>query len=389
MSLLQKKINRESKIVQRRGYYLYLLYQKGLYEIFKKYSDQALTYTSSALLNISDKSEGYKQLYNSRILAQLRTALTEDFHRAALEMEQYWSKKRKIFDLYGRVTATYLDRKASPPWRRSKLDLKDQLRKDDEHDPGKGHFKYYMSMIVDNIMMQVQRGSLNEETPNQILKRVKNLFNRNKKQGVREAKSNYIDDLQLSDNELSLYGKVDIETGFYNQDMLDILKMDSISANKLEFRQYSPDMSDELLANNKALYRLEQQLYSDYANLFHSGQNEGVPDLKGIDDLEWTVDRPGVCEYCDAREGLTMAEIKDKIDDEFGDKVPSLHPNCRCTLEPRVDPSVWKDVDTQMQDVSWDPDTGSLDMPTSMRKNLRLDLNLDEYINYLSQGGGK
>lgn len=392
MTKLEKKIDRETKIAQRRGYYLYLLYQKGIYEILESYSKQSLNYVANALLIITDKEQSHGQLYNTRTLSHLRDILSHNLHKCALEMETYWSEKRKFFDLYGRFSASYLDRKASPPWAKSKVNLSKQLSNDGEHDPRKGHFKYYMTMIVDQIIIQIQRGALNEETPNQILKRVQALFNRTKKKGVREAyipkyRQNLGEDLTASDDNLSLYGPVDIETGFYNADMLRLLKDEMIDANVLDFRQYSPAMSDELLANNKALYRLEQQLYSDYANLFHSGMADSVPDLKGIEDLEWTVDRPGVCPRCDARDGLTMAEIKEKVDDDLLDKVPSLHPNCKCQLEPRVDSSIWKKIDTEMKDVTWDPESGDLSIPKSVRDKYKLDMSIDEYINFLSQGG--
>jgi hypothetical protein len=125
---------------------------------------------------------------------------------------------------------------------------------------------------------------------------------------------------------------------------------------------------------------------SDTLNLISSGQQESVGYLKGIDDMVWTVSRPGVCEYCDSRDGLTSTEIKEQIKDDYEDDPPPLHPNCNCEYQPQLS-DAFKDQDLSEQGVEWDPESGDLTIPEDVRDKYRLDLNFDEFVDYLSKGG--
>jgi len=382
---LKNKIAKEDKLIKQRAANLFNLYKNEIGKIIDKYSDKIMLELSKGLLT-NGQDFTYKQLMQFGILKHIDRNIHEILNDAAIECESYWSVKRKYFDLFSRVSMTYLSRKSSPPWLKTKLKLDKPLPMEGRFDPGKGHFVYYFSQMADQIMQQIQRGYLNEQSTAQVINRVKNMFNRRTKKNVKEQASDNSNERISGD--MSLYGPIDMTFGFFSEADIAKLQEEMISARGFEYRQYRPWFSEALRANNKSLVLLENMLIADTLNLISSGQIESAPYLKGIEDLEWTVDRPGVCEYCDARAGLTHDEIKKQVKDKYGDDNAPIHPNCRCSYVPKIS-GEWQDSDLENQGVTWDIESGNLKIPKAVKEQYRLDLNMDEFIDYLKQGGGQ
>ncbi len=89
-------------------------------------------------------------------------------------------------------------------------------------------------------------------------------------------------------------------------------------------------------------YQLENELTEDFVQKVRDGEHEGAKS-QGITDFVWIAvvdNRTDKC--CLKRDGLTTAEIKDKLEgewqkDECRGVTPPIHPNCRCRLAPATD----------------------------------------------------
>lgn len=387
MSALANKIAKEDKLLKKKANFLMLSYQKEMGDIIQKGFESIIHSIVNQLLYVNTEETSYMQMRQMGIFKRLEIQIESILESVAIDVERYWTQKRKNIDLLSRLSISYLNKKSSPPWLKTKINLKDKLSTDDRFDPGKGHFRFYFAKMADTIMQQIQQGALKEETTNQIVKRVKRLMNRNSYQNVREIDQKYKQSLKNNpmDEELS-YGPIEMEYGFFKEDDIEELKDDMIKANQFEHRQYRPWFTDEVLKNNKQIYLLEQMLYADALNLINSGNVETMPELAGIKDMEWSVQRPGVCDCCDSRDGLTASEIKEKIDDDYGDMPPPLHPNCNCEYMPVLKDD-WKDKELSEQGVSWDPWSGKLEVPKDVKNKYRMDLDFDEFLDVVKKGG--
>jgi len=389
---LQKRLELEDKNLKKRAKTFFQMYMHDISIIIQKYQGLAIS-DLALILSHNQNMPSYKIVLQSHWRNIIRQRIQGIFDDCANEIETYWDSKRKKIDILTRVGNVYIARKVSPPWKKQVLNLKKPLRLDDRYNPTNGHIKYRFDSMISKIMAQLQRGGLNEESDTQILKRIKNMFNTKTLARAREANSGLYGDTQVNGPQESdtysqsdLVGPIQIDSGYFSPTDIEALKSEMVDANDFEHRQYRPWFSEELRKNNRELAQFEQDLLTDAVNLIHSGQTEQMPALNGIEDMRWKVQRPGVCDCCDKRDGLTMTEIKAKIHDEFGDQPPRLHPNCNCDLVPVVQ-NKWKPSDLTKEGVEWNPETGDLNVPEAVQKRLRTDISLDSFIDQLSQGG--
>lgn len=383
MKPLQKKILQEDRLLKKKIERLYNYYTHEIGETLNKMSFDAVAIVA---MNLPFEFS-YSSLMMSGEIDTIRTQLSSVFLYNVYELETKWKKIRKQFDVLARVGVAYLDRKASPPWYPVNLNLKDNLTLSHEFSPVKGYYRYIFANMLDSIIQQIRRGALNEETYGQILGRLKKTFSSSQKKQIEARKTPYEPDLLASEDSMDLYGPVNMSTGFFTpHDIAELAKEFQI-ANSQEWRQYKPWFTDEIKSNNRYMRDLEQTMMSDVLSLVQSGQSDFAPDLAGISDMQWVCERPGTCEVCDARDGMTMTNIKKKIKDEKAGAPPPLHPNCRCELVP-IMAEDWQDDDLSKQGVDWNPDTGKLTIPNNVRNKYRTDLSFEDFLQYTANGGG-
>lgn len=382
MNKLARKIQHDYAGIQNLANSLFQVYADDIGQMIEVANKDCIQTLVAGLSHYDEIN--YKTLLMHGSLANLSSILQRRYQNLAVDMENYWSDKRKDFDLLSRLASNFIAIKASPPWIKSTLNLKDSLSTDGVFDPRKGHFSFYMKNMVDMIMKEVERGSLASESLSKILGRVRRLFDRKNKRGVREIdqRSRFTDDENEEGTQFSLGGPPNIEEGVFTIEDIDYFYSQQQRANQWESRQYRPWFSDSVKANNRWLRDLEQLLMSDAVNQLHSGMMQIGSEEMGIDDMQWVVSRPQpTCDECTDRDGLMMKEIADKMKDEFGDQVPPLHPNCKCQLVPKIKDD-WADKQLQGDDNdSWNPDDGTVYSASDQEKSAGIsDMTFEEYL---------
>jgi hypothetical protein len=382
MNQLQRRIAKDYADIQRRSSLMFSLYCSDMGKLIDEANKDVLG-TISATISVHDEA-AYKVLLANRTLDSLRYIINSRYELLVQKLEEYWTEKRSDFDILSRAAVGFIGRKSSPPWVKTKFDLKNQIATDGKFDPRKGHFNFYFISMADHIIKEIQRGALSEETMNQIMQRVRRLFNRSSKQGVRESNYPWVKsdaDPESDVVENSLKGPVEVSEGFYSLEDVERFQDEQSRAMKWGSREYRPYFTDELKANNRWLRSLEQMLMSDSINLLHAGVLKIGSEEMGIEDMQWVVSRPQKeCDECTIRDGLTMKEIKIKIKDEHKADVPPLHYNCRCMLVPKIKDD-WADNVLKNDGVEWDPTDGKVYKADRLEKDLGMqDMTFDEYL---------
>jgi hypothetical protein len=170
--------------------------------------------------------------------------------------------------------------------------------------------------------------------------------------------------------------------GVYTQEQIESFLTRQQQAMQWDHRQYRPWFTDEIKANNRFLRDLEQLLGYDAVTQLHSGMLQIGSEQMGIDDFEWVATKPRTCDCCADRDGLTMKEIKAKFNDQYGDDPPPLHPNCRCSLVPKISDSWGSDV-LEQKGFKWNPRNGEASyVATDTEKKYGIqDMSLDDFMN--------
>lgn len=385
---LQKRVTKDWASIQKRADALFQVYASDMMKMIDDASKDIIS-TVASVLSMYDEVT-YLKLQQQRTLDRLSQLIHHRCENLAIDLEKYWGDRRYDFDLFARLSINFISMKTSPPWIKKHLDLKSDLSKDGRFDPRTGHFRFYLHKMADAIVSQISQGALKEETLNQILSRVRAMFNKKKAMGIRE---NAFDPYGLqSDVDITpdgeyrevITGAIDINEGTYTLEDVTRLQGQQQRAMNWEYRQYDPSFSDELKRNNKFLRDLEQSIMSDAIDLMHSGviqSMRGYPDEFGIEDMEWIVSRPQpTCDECTTRDGMTMTEIKAKIDDDFRDQPPPLHPRCRCQLSPKIKDD-WADQVLKDAGIEWDSNDGAVYKANKQERSLGMqDLTFDEYL---------
>jgi len=385
---LQKQVEQDWKDVQKRANALFEVYAKDIMNMIDLASKDIISSLAASLSMFPEIT--YQNLQQGKSIDRISQVIHHRCDNLALEIEKYWTDHRYDFDLMARLSLNFITLKTSPPWIKKHLDLKSDLSKDGRFDPRMGHLRFYLHKMADGIMNQVTSGALKEETLNQILSRVRAMFNKKKLMGVREASFDPYSlehDVNITpDGEYqeTLRGSVEIAEGTYTLEDVSRFQDQQRRAMNWETRQYDPAFSDEIKRNNRFLRDLEQSLMSDAIDLMHSGvmqQMRSYPDEFGIEDMVWVVSRPQpTCDCCTVRDGLTMVEIKAKIDDEWGNQPPPLHVNCRCSVIPKIKDD-WADKTLKDSGMEWDSETGVTYRADEQEKKYGIkDMTFDEYL---------
>ena len=375
---IEKKIELKHRENNNRVNALYHVYTLEIGAIIDEAAKHALSFVTLHMASMHKNEFNYRNL--SKIKHNLRFGLTAIFESAADKICMKWEDKLKNLTLMSRISTVYLSKMSQPPWKPAQLNMND-FSIDDKYDPRKGHVHYAFSNMVDGILKQIQRAAIMQETPLQAIQRVKNLFNFRTKKGVRESNSYDDYDKPLD----STLGPVNLVGGFFTPTDIERLYEDTIKSNNWEHRQYQPYFTDEVRANNRSLYQLEQFLAESAIHVVSDSALKQGTDLENVDDFKWFVSRPGVCKCCDARSGLTMSEIRKKIKDDYGDAPPPIHSRCRCNLAPMMSKK-FQDAELSDQGVTYDPETGDLGIPKDVASKYRMDLSLEDFMKQLKSG---
>ena len=361
---IDKRIEKDFRDFHSHANALFSLYSQEIGKHIEAANTDVVTSIAATLSMMPDIT--YQELHRNRTLDRLHAIIMHRYEACERRIQDYWVSKLKNFDLMSRLVVGMISRKTSPPWIKTRLNLKDDVSTDGGYDPRKGHLLFFFRNLTEALIKEIQRGALQGDTLNQVMSRVRRLFDRNDKQGVREAamppkdiQFSYDDfDPGIDKNHASfLANNMEVQEGFYSVEDLQQLKQDMIEAQKWQSRQYRPWFTDELKANNRYLRDLEQFLNYNATYAVQNGLVQVGPEEMGIKDMVWAVHHPqDKCDECTKRDGLTMKEIKAKMKDEFRDAPPPLHPACRCQLIPYIQDE-WADKYLKDGDEEFDPDT--------------------------------
>ena len=388
---LQKRIEKDYEQIENMANNLFQYTFLLMGEKIDVTNEHALQ-TISAILGIHEEIN-YKYLLTGAKLESLRHVLYALYDNLSNNLEEIWSKSKLNFDILTRIGVSFLARKATPPWIKVKLDLKKQVSMDGPFDPRMGHFHYTFRNLVDAILKEVQRGSLQSESMHQIMNRVRKFFDKKQAQGLRE--DNRINfppfetmpfDQEDINPKTQWGGPVDIQEGFYSLEDVKKYQEMQYRANGWEHRREDPYMSDAMRANNKWLSMLEQMLMSDAIHSVQTGMINIGSEEMGIEDFVWVVSRPQpTCDECTGRDGLTMKEIKSKMKDDYKDQPPPLHPNCRCRVVPKLKDD-WADNVLKKDGLEFDPNSGNVYKASKLEKKYGYtDMTMDEYFSLIGR----
>lgn len=392
MTKLQKRIENDHKEILKM---VNAMYKRKTFEIGAILRDAFDTVVKSIAAHLLiHENLNYSTLVSSGVLKRIEQDAEAILGNAAYKLENIAEDFRYSMNLTGRLASSYIARKATPPWIPIKLDIGST---DGSTGPGKGLFIYYMKQLSQEIVTQVSRAALNEESAHGVLKRVRTLFNRASTSRMTEANKDDMTDLETARQynyaydqqsitagiEDQMFGKnaVSIKEGFYTIEDIEKLQIEQRESMRWSHRQYRPWFSDELKSNNRVLRQLETNFMSDMIEALHSGMLQIGSENLGIKDFEWVISRPQPkCDECTKRDGLTMKEIKSQIKDQFKDQPPPLHPNCRCQLVPKIKDD-WAKSALAEEGLEWDSDEGVAFNPTDKQKELGFKkMNWDDWL---------
>ena len=318
---LEKRVRRDFKDVQKAANNLYAY---SLNRIFKKIvqTNRDVLSSVAVMLTLHPGEINYQSLLNHRSIDRLRDTLNRQYDILADEIEADWTKTRNQFDLIGRLGVHFVAKKASPPWKKSVINLKDSLSTDGRYDPRTGRLRFYFSNIVDQILREIKAGALKKESANKILARLKPILIPKATRRMREAAFKDTTD----DTDVIVSAQADdiaVTEGVFTQEDVALLKAELTDANNWAYRQIDPNakMSDRI--NNANLRSFEQLLSADALDQLHSGMLQIGGENLGINDMQWVATHTSTtCDHCTDRDGLTTLQISDQIKDEYGDDPP-------------------------------------------------------------------
>ena len=375
MTPLERRIEKSYKLVQRKAEAIFQSYAQ---EIGKDIELASRDVIGIVAANISSfESVNYLKLNSSGILTRIQRQVNSRLELLADKISERWTEARKTYDILSRVSMAYIGRKASPPWSETKLNLKDSLRfaKDGGSDPRKGRIHSLMARLTDQIVDEVRRGALVEESSQAIVSRIRGMFQRS---SLNEAEKK-VQVKQVTMKKENVTTKID--EGVYSEDDLKDMIQRSIVANKWEYRQYRPWFSDTLKRRNRIMRDLEQGLMTDAVSMLHSGELQIGPEQMGVQDFMWKTNKQETtCEVCGKRNEKTMKWIRANMKDKFRDMVPPLHPNCNCELIPIVSDE-WPEKVLSDGDLEWDSNDGAVYKADKLERRLGVkDMTFDEYM---------
>lgn len=387
---LQKKILKDMADVQNRAEAMFQVYMHQVGYIIEHFGNDVVQTVASVILHHDELN--FNQLLANRIVDKLTDVLIVRADACANQIIDQWNEVSNDFDILSRFAIAMIARKTQPPWVSAKIDLKKQISTD-AIDPRKGHIHFYLRNIVTMIMQDLQQAAVSKKTPTEALRIIRGRFRSDRKMGSRNRMfesargpfdPSFRDFSDFDDQVKTTFGSAAWEMieGVYTQEQIESFLTRQQQAMQWDHRQYRPWFTDEIKANNRFLRDLEQLLGYDAVTQLHSGMLQIGSEQMGIEDFEWVATKPRTCDCCADRDGLTMKEIKAKFNDQYGDDPPPLHPNCRCSLVPKISDSWGSDV-LKQKGFKWDPRNGEASyVATDTEKKYGIqDMSLDDFMN--------
>lgn len=215
---------------------------------------------------------------------------------------------------------------------------------------------FTLSKLKDKIIQAFQRGIISEETPKEIVDRVKKSYPQliSYKRPPRALKPLREADKKTGDKEFDFYHDLvtDEEWEEVVKDATSDINISGRSADKIYLDQEGVE---------KYEWEIEQEVTDDFVQQVRQGQLEGASTL-GINDFVWVavIDKKTCDVCCLPRAGKTTSEIKAMLSSGELDKsecdavVPPAHFHCRCDIAPVASPDPvegpdWKSFDKWLE----------------------------------------
>ncbi len=375
---------------QRQANDLYLFFRSEIQKILKQNFNEAIALVASTLAVVGELN--YMTVKAAGIDKRLHQNLQRLFELTALEIEQVWEKRRRMFALHAAMLTGYVSRKNQPPWIPVNLNL-NGIGTETAGGSWRSLIHFHMRNMADAVNKQVGSGLIAEEDLHAILNRVrKTLGTKNSmKESYRRQNAGRIELQEASDEAAAdtwsatqeLFGKppVSISEGTYTLE--DVRQLQSYQDRVMGWknREYNPD--DKLQwERNKYMMDLERTMVMDAQYLMNETGVKMGSDNLGIQDFTWVVSKPQLeCDACTDRDGMTLNEITKKFGTRSFSKgeaypadlpqnsPPPLHPHCRCQVVPKLRDEWAKDT-LKKEGYEWDQDSGIAFNPNKQQQQL-------------------
>lgn len=388
---LSNAVQRDYKDSIKRMNAMFAFIKKDMSRALKDYQSNVIKIASYHLLNMPKIS--FMTYVSTPVEHNMRREISMQRDIAFKRILPLWNSLRNQTNLHGRLCMAFFSRKTQPPWYPVKVDLASDSKSKYKIN-NSNVLLYYLKMVDSLVMGQIEIGAKNEESPQQILKRVRGLFSDISTHHREASKDDSDQANDGSDPEqfdtsftVDVWDKppAEVSEGVYTSEDIQYLQDHQKVAMDWYYTDYNPDMDEAVWARNKAFMGLEQDLMSDVVDQLHQGMLQIGSDNMGISDMVWVTSKPQPkCDECCDRDGLTMTEIKERIKDKFGDQPPRLHPHCRCQIVPQINDD-WTDQQLNRSGYEWDTDNGLAFIPDQQEKKLGFtSMTYDQWLGNLS-----
>lgn len=391
---LQKRILKDYNEGLKRANALHALYLARVVRVLRFARSDALNTIRGMLASLPELT--YSAARQHHFDKQLERDLDRIFDSSAHQVARIWAEARDIMAIHGRLMAGFVARKSSPPWIPTKIDLQSGVGETKVGNSWTSAPAFHLKNLSQTLQREVMFGLLREQSIPEIMRRVQRLLGNDKiykgkesddDDNVRQFRTKSPDGDSTFVQATQVFGgeAADQTYGYFTPEDVEMYRAQQIKA--MDFVGRSSDPFNSEVSSSNASYRaLDSAMMQDLLELLHNEVVQVGTDNMGIKDFVWIASKPQKeCDECTDRDQLTMTEIEDKIDDEWGSQAPPLHPNCRCQLIPKLRDDWAKDA-LHKDGYEWGPDEGLKYVPNQQEQNLGFEaMDYDQWVNQLAK----
>lgn len=377
-------IARDTKDMQASAEFLFMEAWSRVEDILENLRKEVMAVIAASLSR--DDTISYQAITKANRLDRLEDVLKRAVDSAAGDIVDLWSEFQGYYDIYGRLFAGFVARKTQPPWMPVKVDLKSKVEVKDGFDPCVGHVHAYLRALADQIVAEIRKAALAEESFSALLQRVRKVLSigagaprpRTREADKKGSNVPLKDENDRWKIDMNFPAGLTVSEGVYTvEDAEDFVQTLRSSMN---WKYRAPGKTKAQGEKNEWLRKLEHLLAYDAVSQLHEGTLQIGSKAMGIEDFEWVTSGPHVCDFCAKRDGKTMTEIRAEIKDEYKDTPPPLHPRCNCQLVPKIKDD-WSRSEVEKAGYEWNPDDGIVYRADRQEKSFGYtDMTFDEYL---------